>query len=94
MPQCLATSIALTSAPRIANHCLMKSAFAFVVVLVALVGCRGRVVVEEPREECRTVLVRNPHEREECHTRCGDEGCRTKCREHERVAREKRCWVD
>ena len=94
MPQPLAPSIALTSAPRIANHWRMKSAFAFVVVVVALVGCRGRVVVEEPREECRTVLVHNPHEREECHTRCNDEGCRTKCREHERVAREKRCWVD
>ena len=75
-----------------------KLAFFFAVVVLAVVGCRARVVAEEPREhereECRTVEVRNAHEREVCHTRCNDDGCKTRCREHERIARERRCWVD
>jgi hypothetical protein len=76
----------------------MKLAFVLGILAVVGIGCEARVVAEreprEPREECKTVEVRNPHEREACVTRCGDEGCRTHCRENERVAREKKCWVD
>jgi hypothetical protein len=47
-----------------------------------------------PTEECRTVEVRNRHDVEVCVTRCGDEGCRSHCREREQWSRQHRCWVD
>jgi hypothetical protein len=47
-----------------------------------------------PSVECRTVEVRNRRDVEVCVSRCGEEGCRTHCRERERWAREHRCWVD
>jgi hypothetical protein len=57
------------------------------------VACYARVETG-PREECRTVEVRNRHDVEVCTTRCTDDGCREHCRERERWSRAHRCWVE
>ncbi len=74
----------------------LKRAFAVAFFGFGLFACYAHARVESgPAEEhCRTVVVHNKHELETCHSRCNDEGCRTQCREHERVARERKCWVD
>jgi hypothetical protein len=47
-----------------------------------------------PREECRSVEVRNRHDVEVCRVHCNDNGCREHCAERERWSREHRCWVE
>lgn len=66
-----------------------------VFALIAMVSV-GACYVEPagPDVECRTVEVRRKGDVELCKTRCGDEGCRTRCAEKERWAREHRCWVE
>lgn len=73
---------------RLFKHALVLSFAAFTIT-----ACYARVNAG-PTEECRTVAVHNRGEVEQCHTRCRDERCHTECREHERVARERHCWVE
>jgi hypothetical protein len=71
---------------------LSRAIFVAALLGSGTVACYARV--EGPREECRTVEVRNRHDVEVCHTRCTDEGCREHCRERERWSREHRCWIE
>lgn len=67
------------------------------VLTVSVVGCRARVYAgpaDGPHEVCRTVTVRTRGDLDRCVTRCGDQGCRTRCQESARYARERRCWVE
>jgi hypothetical protein len=69
-----------------------------VVRVLALCMCAGLMAcyVEASagsNVECRNV-VRRRADVETCVTRCNDDGCRTRCREHERWSREHRCWVE
>lgn len=78
---------------------LVGHVLAFGVLAISVVGCRARVYSTGPgpreaHEECRTVTVRNKRDLETCTTRCGDEGCRTRCHESARYSRERRCWVE
>jgi hypothetical protein len=68
-------------------------------VIALSLGCAGMTACYAqatvgPTEECRTVEVRNRRDVEVCNTRCGDEGCRTRCAERERWSREHRCWIE
>ena len=74
----------------------MKRLFVLLAVAApSLLACRAETRVEAaPHEECRDVVVRRRRDVEVCHSKCNDEGCRTKCREHERLARERRCWIE
>ncbi|MGO9836326.1 MAG: hypothetical protein ACLP1X_19155 [Polyangiaceae bacterium] len=70
----------------------------FVSKLLAACICAGTMActvqaTTGTTEECRTV-VRGRHDVEVCVSSCGDEGCRTRCRERERWSREHRCWVE
>jgi hypothetical protein len=60
---------------------------------LALGACTVNATTD-PVEHCRTAEVRNHRDLESCHTRCGDEGCRTHCKEREHWARENHCWAD
>lgn len=76
---------------------LLGHVLALGALTVTVVGCRARVYAgpaEPAHEECRTVTVRNKHDLETCTTRCGDDGCRTRCHESARYSRERRCWVE
>ena len=74
----------------------VKSTLAFCFTAFVVVACEAHARVDAggPEEHCRNVVVHNKRELGQCHSRCNDEGCRTTCREHERVARERHCWVD
>ena len=78
----------------------VKTVASILFVGFSVVACYARVESGpgpgggHAEEHCRNVAVHNKHDVEVCHSHCNDEGCRTQCREHERVARERRCWVD
>lgn len=58
-----------------------------------LMACVVETNARAPEEQCRTV-VRRRADVETCVTRCGDEGCRTRCREQETWSRQHRCWLE
>jgi hypothetical protein len=78
------------------EHAYWVARFLVVLFWAGIVGaaCVAQATVGPGGEECRNVEVRNRHDVEVCHQRCGDEGCREHCAERERWSHEHRCWAD